>query len=83
VTLKKPKSPNPIDLEEDFGNEWGENSLLDIEADLEGLERSGELDDSGIPGVQDESDENLLGDLDLELDEWEEYVDSQWNKLIE
>jgi hypothetical protein len=83
MTLKKPKSPNPFNLEGDFGNEWGENSLLDIEEDLEGLEGSGEFDDSGIPGDLDLSDEDYLADLDLELDEWEEYLDSQWNKLIE
>ena len=82
MTSYMPKGQDPADLEDDFEKEWGEDSLLEIEADLEGLDVTGEFDDSGEP-VTGQGDEDSLADLDLELDEWEEYVDSQWNKLIE
>ncbi len=61
----------------DFGKVWGDDSLLDIEQDLEDLEESGEL---GVPG---EEDLDILSDLDVELDEWEEFMDSQCSKIID
>lgn len=63
-------------LEKDFGKEWGDDSLLDIEADLEGLEGLEDL------GVQGESGMDLLSDQEEELDELEEFMDSHWSKII-
>ncbi len=73
-------------LEKDFGKEWGDNSLLDIEQDLEGLDDSG---DSGVPGesgdliIPREDGMDLLSDLEGELDELEEFMDSHWIKIID
>jgi hypothetical protein len=60
-----------------FGKEWGDDSLLDIEKDLEGLEDMGDL------GVLGEGGQDGLPDLETELDEWEEYMDSQWLKIMD
>jgi hypothetical protein len=65
----------PLDM--DFGKEWGDDSLLDIEKDLEGL------DDLGDWGVSGESGLDGLTDLDVELDEWEEFMDSHWSKIMD
>jgi hypothetical protein len=65
----------PLDM--DFGKEWGDDSLLDIEKDLEGLDDLGDL---GLPG---ESGLDGLTDLDVELDEWEEFMDSHWSKIMD
>lgn len=76
------EGPEPFETEEDPGQDWGESSLLDIENDLDALEEVGEfseLGDADVLGL----DGNDLADLDLELDELEEYVDSHWTKLIE
>lgn len=78
--------PNDLDstvLEDDLGQNWGEASLLDIEKDLEELEGAGELEEFNEMGDLGSSSEDLLAGLDLELDELEEYMDSQWLKLIE
>jgi hypothetical protein len=64
-------------LGKDFGKEWGDDSLLDIEQDLEGLDDSGDL---GIPG---EDGMDLLSNLDEELGELEEFMDSHWTKIID
>jgi hypothetical protein len=79
----KPNGLDPAGLDDDLGQEWGEASLLDIEKDLEELEGAGELEELGEMGVVGQGGEDLMTDLDLELDEWEEYMDSQWSKLIE
>jgi hypothetical protein len=71
------KKFNDLDpLEKDFGKEWGDDSLLDIEQDLEGLDDSGDL---GVPG---EDGMDLLSELEEELDEMEEFMDSHWSKII-
>ena len=70
------------DPEEDLGKDWGEDSLLDIEQDLEELEEMGELGEFGDADLLGQGHEDLP-ELDLELDELEEYVDSHWTKLIE
>ena len=65
---QKPKAPTPIGT--DLGEEWGEDFLIqDIEEDMGdlGLGESGDI---------------LLTDLDEELDEWEEYIDSHWFEVI-
>jgi hypothetical protein len=62
---------------DNFGKGWGDDSLLDIEKDLDGLEEMGELGETG------ESGEDILSDMDVELDEWEEYMDSQWVKILD
>ncbi len=80
MTFDKPKGLDPAGLEDGLGPEWGEASLLDIEKDLEELEGEGELEETGVFGT---GGEDLLADLDLELDELEEYMDSHWLKLIE
>ncbi|MBI4762977.1 MAG: hypothetical protein HY787_00020 [Deltaproteobacteria bacterium] len=77
MTSDKPNGLASPGLEDDLGQEWGEASLLDIERDLEELEGLNEMDVFGTGG------EDLLADPDLELDEWEEYMDSHWLKLIE
>jgi hypothetical protein len=64
-------------LETDSGKEWGNDSLLDIEKDLEDLEDLGDLVLPEGSGLDD------LSDLELELDEWEEFMDSHWTKIIE
>jgi hypothetical protein len=72
------KENNEIDpLEKDFGKEWGDDSLLDIEEDLEGL------DDLGDLIVPAEGGMDLLSDLAEELDELEEFMDSHWSKIID
>jgi hypothetical protein len=71
---------NDTDLgprDKDFGKEWGDDSLLDIEKDLEGL------DDLGDLGGLGESEMGILTDLDVELDEWEEFMDSHWSKIMD
>lgn len=83
MTSDKPKSPDPVGLEDDLGKDWGESSLLDIEKDLEELEGAGELEELKEMDVFGPGGEDLLTDPDLELDEWEEYMDSHWLKLIE
>ena len=50
---------------------------MDIEEDLEGL------DDSGDLGVSAENGMDLLSELDEELDELEEFMDSHWIKIID
>ena len=77
MSSKKEKYNDLEPLEKDFGKEWGDDSLLDIEEDLEGLEDLGDL---GIPG---ESGTDLLSDLEGDLDEWEEFMDSQWSKIMD
>ncbi len=82
MNYDKTEGPDPFEPEEDPEQDWGESSLLDIEKDLDELEEVGELaelGDADILGL----DGNDLADLDLELDELEEYVDSHWTKLIE
>lgn len=81
------KEFNDLDpLKKDFGKEWGDDSLLDIEADLEGLDDSG---DSGVPGesgdsiIPGEDAVDLLSGMEEELDELEEFMDSHWIKIIE
>ena len=83
MTSDKPKSPDPFGLEDDLVKDWGESSLLDIEKDLEELEGAGELEELQDTGFLEQDGEDLLNDPDLELDEWEEYADSHWTKLIE
>ncbi len=61
-------------LEKDFGKEWGDDSLLDIEQDLEGLDDSGDWEVPGEDGM------DLLSELEEELDELEEFMDSHWSK---
>jgi hypothetical protein len=73
-------------LEKDMGKEWGDDSLLDIEADLEGLDDSGDL---GVPGdsgdlvVPGKDAMDLMDGLEEELDELEEFMDSHWAKIID
>jgi hypothetical protein len=81
------KKDNDIDpLEKDFGREWGDDSLLDIEEDLEGLDDSGDL---GVPGdsgdlvVPGKDAMDLVDGLEEELDELEEFMDSHWAKIID
>jgi hypothetical protein len=83
MTSDKPNGLAPPGLEDDLGQEWGEASLLDIERDLEELEGAGELEGLNEMDVFGTGGEDLLVDPDLELDEWEEYMDSHWLKLIE
>ena len=64
-------------LDRDYGKEWGDDSLLDIEKDLEGLD---DLDEWGVSG---EGGLEGLTDLDVELDEWEEFMDSHWSKTMD
>jgi hypothetical protein len=67
---QKPKDPTPI--ETDLGSDLGEDFLfeeIEIEEDLEGV---GSLDNGDI----------LLDELDEDLDEWEEYIDSHWIDLL-
>jgi hypothetical protein len=73
--LTKDTGLGPLDM--DFGKEWGDDSLLDIEKDLE------ELDDLGDWGGFGESEMGFLTDLDVELDEWEEFIDSHWSKTMD
>lgn len=75
------KEFNDLDpLEKNFGKGWGDDSLLDIEEDLEGLDDSGDLGDLIIPA---EDGMDLLSNLDEELDELEEFMDSHWTKIID
>jgi hypothetical protein len=83
MTSDKSKGLDPLSLEDALGQDLGETSLLDIEKDLEELEGEGEFEELNEMGVLGTSGEDLLADLDLELDELEEYMDSQWLKLIE
>jgi hypothetical protein len=72
------KEFNDLDsLEKDLGKKWGDDSLLDIEADLEGLDDSGDLVVPGEEGM------DLLPELEEELDELEEFMDSHWMKIID
>jgi hypothetical protein len=69
---KKTTNDDPVSL---APVEWGDDALLRIEEDLDGLEETGE------PGG-DGSFETFI-DQETELEEWEELIDSQWVKLIE
>jgi hypothetical protein len=76
----------PFDM--DFGKEWGDDSILDIEKDLEDLDDLGDPEESGLDVLGDlgdpgESGLNSLPELEGELDEWEEYMDSQWSKIMD
>ena len=77
MSSEEEKNEESMSTEMDFGKEWGDASLLDIEKDLEGLEDLGELGEPGETGV------DLLYALEEELDEWEEYMDSQWSKIMD
>ena len=77
MTSDKIKDNDLEPLGKDFGKEWGDDSLLDIEKDLEDLDGLGDL---GVPG---ESGTDLLSDLEEDLDEMEEYMDSLWSKIMD
>ena len=77
MTSIKPPFSTQLEMENNMAKDWGNDSLLDLENDLDGLEEMGELGESGEILTDD------LSDPDLELDEWEEYMDSQWVKLID
>ena len=67
---QKPKGP--FSEGTDSGSEWEEDfpfEEIDIEEDLGG---TGSLDEGDI----------LLDELDEDLDEWEEYIDSHWIDFI-
>jgi hypothetical protein len=66
-----PKDPKLTDI--DLEPELGEDFLfeeIEIEEDLE-------------KSLSTEGTDILLEGLDEELDEWEEYIDSHWNKIID
>lgn len=64
-------------LEDRFQQEWGEDALLQIEEDLEGLE------EARIPAEDLERSSEVGIDQDTELEEWEELIDSQWVKVMD
>ncbi|MGA3084363.1 MAG: hypothetical protein ABSE95_06160 [Thermodesulfobacteriota bacterium] len=64
---KDPKFPD-TDLESELGEDFLFEEI-EIEEDLE-------------DSLSSEGRDIFLEGLDEELDEWEEYIDSHWNKII-
>ncbi len=72
MSSEKQKSQDPKLPETDLEPELEEDFLF------EEIEIEEDLEDSLSPEGRD----IFLEGLDEELDEWEEYIDSHWNKII-